>query len=89
MHRLVYCITLQKEAKGLAAPPFPGELGQEIYDHVSHEAWEMWLNQQTMLINENRLSLADSKAKEFLRQEMRKFLFAGGSEKPKGYVPPK
>lgn len=88
MHRMVYCIKLNKEAKGLAAPPFPGELGQEIFDHISHEAWEMWVNRQTMLINENRLSLGDPKAKEFLKTEMRKFLFEGGDHLPEGYVPP-
>lgn len=89
MHRMVYCIKLQREEKGLSAPPFPGELGQEIFDHISYEAWQMWLSHQTMLINEYRLSLIDPKAKAFLMDEMKKFLFGGGSEKPAGYVAPK
>lgn len=87
MHRYVFCVKLQKEAKGLTEPPFPGELGDEIFDHISHEAWEMWLGHQTMLINEYRLSLVDPKAKEFLKQEMVKYLFGGGSDQPAGYVP--
>ncbi len=86
MHRLIFCVKLEKEANGLAEPPFPGELGQEIFDHISHEAWELWLDHQTKLINEYRLSLVDPKAKQFLKQEMIKFLFGEGSDNPPGYV---
>ena len=78
---------LKKEAEGLDHPPYPGELGKKIYEHVSKEAWQLWLSHQTMLINEYRLSLIDPKAREFLVQEMQKFLFESGSEKPAGYVP--
>ncbi len=88
MTRKIFCLKLQKEAHGLTHPPYPGEIGQEIYDHISAEAWQLWLNHQTMLINENRLVLTDASAKEFLKSEMVKFLFKGGSEKPAGYVPP-
>lgn len=88
MTQTVYCVKLQKEAEALDYPPYPGELGQRIQAHVSKEAWQMWLQHQTMLINEYRLSMADSKAHTFLQQEMEKFFFGGGSEKPEGYVPP-
>lgn len=87
MTHYVFCKKLNKEAEGLAAPPIPGELGQKIYDTISKEAWQQWVTHQTMLINENRLSMIDQKARAFLLQEMDKFLFGPGSEKPAGFVP--
>ncbi|HLA75578.1 MAG TPA: oxidative damage protection protein [Gammaproteobacteria bacterium] len=87
MTRMVHCIKLDKEAEGLNIPPYPGELGQRIYQSVSAEAWKMWLNHQTMLINEYRLALMDPKARAFLQTEMEKFFFGTGSATPEGYVP--
>lgn len=87
MTRLIYCTKLQKEAEGLAQAPMPGDLGKKIFEHISKEAWQMWLTHQTMLINEYRLSMLDPKSRTFLMQEMDKFLFGEGSEKPAGYVP--
>lgn len=84
--RQVQCVKLNRQAQGLDAPPFPGELGQRIFEQVSKEAWSMWVSHQTMLINEYRLSTFDPKAREFLREEMRKFFFEGGSEKPPGFM---
>ena len=84
--RLIYCAKLQKEAEGLDNPPMPGELGKKIYDQISKEAWQLWLNHQTMLINEYRLSMIDPKSRTFLLEEMDKFLFGSGSEKPAGFV---
>jgi len=75
MSRTVNCVKLGREAEGLERPPFPGELGQRVYDSVSKEAWAEWMKQQTILINEYRLSAIDPKAQEFLRKEMKKFLF--------------
>lgn len=89
MSRKVQCIKLNKEAEGLPAPPYPGDLGKRIYQNVSKEAWQMWIKQQTMLINEYRLSTIDPKAREFLAKEMEKFFFGEGSTAPEGYVPPK
>lgn len=83
--RIVYCVKLNKEAKGLAVPPYPGELGQKIYQGISEQAWQNWLAHQTMLINEYRLNLIEAKARQFLEQEMEKFLFGAGSERPPGY----
>ncbi|WP_148339908.1 oxidative damage protection protein [Aquicella siphonis] len=87
MTRIIQCAKLHKEAEGLAQPPLPGELGKKIYEHISKEAWQLWLAHQTMLINEYRLSMIDPKSRAFLMQEMEKFLFGAGSEKPAGYVP--
>lgn len=84
--RLIHCIKLNKEAEGLTHPPLPGEMGKNIYEQISKEAWQMWLDQQTMLINEYRLNLMEAKSRNFLLQEMENFLFGKGSEPPPGYV---
>ena len=84
MTRMVQCAKLGVEAEGLEAPPFPGEQGQRIYQHVSKEAWRQWLGMQTMLINEHRLTPFEPQARKFLQEEREKFLFGGGAE----YVPP-
>jgi Fe-S cluster biosynthesis and repair protein YggX len=86
--RTVHCVVLGRQAEGLDRPPYPGPLGERIFEQVSREAWQMWLAHQTMLINENRLTLIDPEARKFLQQEMEKFLFGGGADKPDGYVPP-
>ena len=86
--RTVHCVVLGRQAEGLDRPPYPGPLGQRIFEQVSREAWQMWLAHQTMLINENRLTLIDPEARKFLQQEMEKFLFGGGADKPDGYLPP-
>jgi len=87
--RLVHCVVLKREAPGLERVPYPGELGRRIYEHVSQEAWARWLKQQTMLINEYRLTPIEPKARRFLEGEMEKFLFGPGSQAPEGYQPPK
>ncbi len=89
MTRMVQCIRLGREAEGLDRPPYPGELGQRIFEQISKEAWQSWLKHQTMLINENRLSAIDPNARQFLAAEMEKYLFGEGSAAPEGYVPPK
>ena len=87
MTRLIHCVKLNKEAEGLDKPPMPGELGNRIFEEVSKQAWQMWLTHQTMLINEYRLSMIDPKSRSFLMQEMEKFFFGPGSDKPAGFVP--
>ena len=86
MTHLVHCVKLGKETDGMDYPPYPGDLGKRIYESVSKEAWQMWLSQQTMLINENRLSLADSKSQQFLKEELEKFFFGEGSAPPVEFV---
>ena len=88
MTRTVQCVVLKREAEGLAYLPYPGELGQRIYDNASKEAWAQWLKHQTMLINEYRLSPIEPKARKFLVAEMEKFFFGGGSQQPDEFVPP-
>jgi len=88
MPRMVNCVKLGQEAEGLDFPPYPGVLGKRIFDSVSKQAWKQWLEQQKMLVNENRLNLADKKAREYLAQQMEKHFFGGGAEMPSGYVPP-
>ncbi len=88
MTRTVHCVLLKKDAEGMDYAPYPGELGQRIYDQVSKAAWQQWLGHQTMLINENRLSPIEPKARALLVAEMEKFFFGGGSEAPEGYVAP-
>jgi Fe-S cluster biosynthesis and repair protein YggX len=88
MARMVHCIHLKKEAEGLAFPPYPGELGKRIYDQVSKEAFELWKRHQTMLVNENRLNLADARARQYLARQMEQYFFGTGADKPAGFVPP-
>jgi Fe-S cluster biosynthesis and repair protein YggX len=87
MSRTVHCSKLNKDAEGLDAPPYPGELGQKIFDNVSKEAWQLWLKQQTMLINEYRLSVINPEHRKFLETEMEKFFFGEGSNMPEGFTP--
>jgi Fe-S cluster biosynthesis and repair protein YggX len=88
MARMVNCIKLGREAEGLDFPPYPGELGKRIFESVSKEAWQGWVKHQTMLVNENRLNLADQKARKWLAEQMENHFFGGGAEMPSGYVPP-
>jgi Fe-S cluster biosynthesis and repair protein YggX len=88
MARTVQCVYLKREAEGLDFSVYPGELGKRIYDNVSKEAFEAWKRHQTMLVNENRLNLADARARQYLARQMENFFFGGGAEQPAGYVPP-
>ena len=88
MSRNVHCVVLKSEAPGLDRQPYPGELGKRIFEQVSKEAWKQWLEHQKMLVNENRLNLADKKAREYLAQQMERHFFGGGAERAAGYVPP-
>ena len=87
MSRTVNCQMLHKELPALEFQPYPGELGQRIFDHISAEAWQQWLAHQTMLINERQLSLIDPEARSYLEGEMDKFLFGGDYDEIAGYVP--
>lgn len=86
MSRTVQCVLTGETAEGLDYSPYPGELGQRVYDNVSKAAWQKWLGHQTMLINEYRLTPIEPEARKFLEKEMEKFFFGDGSEKPEGFV---
>ncbi len=88
MPRMVTCVKLGQEAEGLDFPPYPGELGKRIFEQVSKEAWKPWLEHQKMLVNENRLNLADKKARDYLARQMERHFFGGGADVATGYIPP-
>jgi Fe-S cluster biosynthesis and repair protein YggX len=88
MARTVQCIKLGTEAEGLDFPPYPGDLGKKLWESVSKKAWAEWMTQQTMLVNENRLNLADQRARESLKRQMEKHFFGDGADAVQGYVPP-
>ncbi len=87
MGEMVQCVKLKKQAEGLDRAPYPGELGQRILESVSKEAWQMWFQHQTMLINEYRLSPVDPKARKFLEEEMEKFFFSDDPSAPVNFTP--
>ena len=89
MARMIQCIKLGKQAEGLDFPPVPGELGRRIFENVSKEAWQQWQRHQTMLVNENRLSLADARARKYLQAQMEQYFFGDGADMPSGYTPPR
>lgn len=89
MVHMVMCVKLGKQAAGLKFPPLPNALGKRIFENVSQEAWDAWTRHQTMLINENRLSLADPRAREYLAQQMESYFFGEGADEIQGYVPQK
>ena len=88
MARMVHCVKLGREAEGLDRPPYPGELGKRIFENVSKEAWQGWIRYQTMLVNENRLNLADPQARKYLAAQMENYFFSESVQMPPGYVPP-
>jgi Fe-S cluster biosynthesis and repair protein YggX len=85
---MVQCVKLNKEGEGLDFQTYPGELGKRIFENVSKEAWQMWMQQQTILINEYRINPLDPKARKFIETEMEKFFFGEGSTAPEDFVPP-
>lgn len=75
MARMVQCVKLEKELPGLENPPFPGELGQRIYDNVSAEGYDLWKPHLTTIINHYGLNPADPETRKMLRGEMEAFFF--------------
>lgn len=88
MARMVNCVKLKQEAEGLDYPPYPGELGKTIWQSISKKAWQDWMDVQTRLVNENRLNLADARARKYLKEQMEKYLFEDQDVEAQGYVPP-
>lgn len=87
--RTVKCVKFQKELPGLEEPPWGGELGQRIYDNVSQQAWDLWVEHLKMIINEYRLNPATAEAQELIAKQMEDFFFGKGAALPPGYVPQK
>jgi Fe-S cluster biosynthesis and repair protein YggX len=76
--RMVNCVVLKVEAEGLERPPYPGEMGQRIYENVSKEGWKQWLERLTTIINENGLNTADPEALKIIEKHMLGFFFEEG-----------
>jgi len=89
MSRMVFCRKYQKELEGMAFPPFPGPKGQKLFETVSKQAWQDWLKEQTMIINENHLNVMDPQAQSFLAEQREKYLDNADYQRAKGWVPEK
>lgn len=87
MSRTVFCKRLKQELPGLAAPPFPGPAGQDVFDNVSAQAWQEWQDLQTMLINEKHLNMMDKEARKYLNEQRDIYLSGGEVDRAEGYVP--
>jgi Fe-S cluster biosynthesis and repair protein YggX len=85
--RTVMCVKFQKEMPGLDTPPWPGELGQRIFDNVSLEAWKMWEERMKMILNEYRLLPFQKEAQDLVAKHMEEFFFSESAALPPGYVP--
>ena len=88
MPQTVFCKLLNKELPGLAAPPFPGPKGQEIFENYSEQAWLSWQEMQTMLINEKHLNMMDKEARKYLNAQRDKFLAGEETDRADGYIAP-
>ena len=89
MSRTVNCVKLKQELPALDLPPAPGEMGKKIWEQVSKQAWADWMKHQTMLINENKLNLADIRSRQYLSRQMDNYFFSGGAvDAASGYTPP-
>jgi Fe-S cluster biosynthesis and repair protein YggX len=84
---MIHCVKLGKSAEGLDMAPWPGELGQRIFEQISKEAWQQWMAHQTILVNENRINPMNPEHRKFIAAEMEKFLFGEGSELPDAFRP--
>lgn len=84
----VFCVKHREKAEGLDKPPYPGALGQRIYENVGAAAWREWLEHQKMLVNEYRLNMADKRARQYLMEQTERHFFGDGAEVASGYVPP-
>ena len=85
--RTVQCVKFQKELPGLNAAPWPGELGQRVYEKVSIEGWKLWEERMKMILNEYRLMPWQKEAQDIIAKQMEDFFFGEGAALPPGYVP--
>ena len=85
----VFFFFFHQDLPKMPHPPFPNKKGQELQETVSEKAWKEWLEQQTMLINENHLSMLDPAAKKFLTEQREKFLDNEDYERAQGWTPEK
>ncbi len=88
MTRTVFCRKYQQDMEGLDAPPFPGAKGEDLYNNISKQAWQDWMQHQTMLINEKHLNMMDMTARTYLKEQMTKYFSGEDYDAAEGYVPP-
>jgi len=87
MARMIHCVKFNREMEGLDEAPFPGELGERVYNEVSREAWSLWPSHATLIINHYGLTLADPQARQLLREQLEDFFWGEGSQLPEGWTP--
>lgn len=88
--RIVHCQKLKKDLPGLKKPPLQNALGQKIFEHVSKEAWDMWLKDSVKLINTYRVDLASKEGQSFMMKQMDVYFgFEEGEIAPTAWTPPK
>lgn len=87
MARIVYCVKLGRDLPGLDKPPFPGALGQRIFEQISKQAYDMWPAQSTLIINHYGLNMADPESRKILREQMEEFFFGANAQMPEGWSP--
>jgi Fe-S cluster biosynthesis and repair protein YggX len=87
--RTVFCVKFQRQMPGLETPPWPGELGQRIFDNVSAEAWRLWEERMKMILNEYRLMPFQKEAQDLIARHMEEFFFGESAALPPGYMPEK
>jgi Fe-S cluster biosynthesis and repair protein YggX len=85
--RMVQCVKLGREAEGLEKPPLKGPIGEKVFNNVSKQAWQQWLEHSKMLINEYRLDLVSDTGQKIWFTEMDKFFWGEGSKAPDQFKP--
>ena len=82
MEPMLVCKKLNRLLPALSFVPFDDELGKRIYQEISAEAWQMWIEHSKILINEYRLDLVTAQAFQFLHERCESFFFGEGSAAP-------
>lgn len=85
--KTVFCVKLQKELPALDSPPWPGDVGQRVFEQVSAQAWNLWEERQKMILNEYRLMPCQKEGQELILKHMEDFFFGAGSALPPDFVP--
>lgn len=78
---------LGREAEGLEKPPLKGPVGQKIFENISKQAWQQWLEHSKMLINEYRLDLVSETGQRIWFTELDKYFWGEGSAAPAEFKP--
>ena len=85
--RKVFCVKFQKDLPGLDSPPWPGPLGQRIFESASADAWKLWEERMKMILNEYRLMPWQKEAQDLIAKHMEDFFFGESAALPPGFMP--